>query len=174
VRSIQSDTADMSPRREKPSQSQQIHTRISEGERGGIFKSQKQSTGDKKSVPIPDKNKDVENLPTDPKERFLTVLMSIHKAMAGLLKHIEIKLDDKRVLLIFPDTMETVREELLVNSEQLKLLKETAWKAFGPDTEIDLIREKSESKTNPQKRTKQNIPEQVEEILNIFNAKLES
>ena len=174
VRSIQSDTADMSSRREKPSQSQQIHTRISEGERGGIFKSQKQSTEDKKNVPIPDETKDVENLPTDPKERFLTVLMSIHKAMAGLLKHIEIKLDDKRVLLIFPDTMETVREELLVNSEQLKILKESAWKAFGPEFDIDLVREINESRTSSQSGKNRDIPEQVEEILNIFNAKLES
>ncbi|MCD6594289.1 DNA polymerase III subunit gamma/tau [bacterium] len=181
IQTVRSGDFDTPVHREKVSQSQKPAPQVSKraapisqtDEQKGIFNSQKPNIEKQRSASIPDESSDEEKLPDDPKERFLTVLMSMHKAMAGLLKHIEIILDDRRVLLKFPESMETVREELMVNSEQFKLLKQSAWKAFGPDVEIDLVREKNVPQKKPLNKENSNIPEQVEEILNIFDAKLE-
>ncbi|RKZ33390.1 hypothetical protein DRQ33_04345, partial [bacterium] len=132
---------------------------------------QTQSQSAKAGISIPEVTIDAQELPQEPDERFLAVLKTMHKAMAGLLKHTDITLDDKRVLIKFPSSMENVREELLVNSEQFKLLKETTWKAFGADFEVDLIQDKKQKK--PPQQKKSDIPASVGKILDMFDAKLE-
>ena len=113
-------------------------------------------------------------LPEEPSERFLAVLAEFHKPMAAVLRRTEITLDESRLIIKFTEGMESVREELLANSEQMELVRRAAILAFGPDTTVELLKSSSSgSEPSKQQSTNAAVPPEIGQILNLFDAKLE-
>ncbi len=109
-----------------------------------------------------------QSLPKDPRERFLALLGSRRKAMAAVLKDTKITYDDGRVIIHFPEALETVREELLVNSESFGLLEDVARKAFGKGAKVELVRDRPK-----RAETDNSAKSKIDDILSLFDAKLE-
>ncbi len=131
-----------------------------------------QPTPKQPEAPIHEAVIEDEKLPDEPDKRFLASLAKIHKSMSALLKSTTIVIDDTRLLIKFPKSMETVREELLIKPENFRHLKEAAWKAFGPDIEVDLIKDSDESKIE-RESTNSGIQKEVSDVLTLFKAKLQ-
>ena len=113
------------------------------------------------------------NSSLSPEEKFIEALKQKRKPLATLLdKNTTIKFDDGRILIKFPKTMETVREEILVNSEMMKLLRDAADSVLENVVSVELLKDvpKKQSETNSNDAT---VPENVEKILSLFEAKLE-
>jgi len=131
-----------------------------------------QSKPKQPEAPIHETTMEEEKLPDEPDKRFLAALAKIHKPMSALLKSTTIIIDDTKLLIKFPHSMEAAREELLLKPENFRHIKEAAWKAFGPDIEVDLIKDVDESKAELES-TNSGIPKDVSDVLTLFKAKLQ-
>ncbi len=108
-----------------------------------------------------------------PEKKFIEALGQKRKPLATLLnKNTEIKFDDGRILIKFPDSMETMREEIVINPETMKLLEDTARSALGNIITVELLKDVAK-KEGAKNTSDTGIPEDVGKVLSLFDAKLQ-
>ena len=107
--------------------------------------------------------------PNNIPERIVETVALHRKTLAALLRKTKISLQQRTLFFEFPSTLETIREEMVVNADTMDFLRKIANEVLGFEVQIELVREGAVKKVATPKN---DLPKKVVDILTLFDAEI--